>query len=297
MYAELAANGHFSTERQIARKNGEVFWVELSGRCVVEKAPEAGVIWTMLDITDRHRADEDMRAALTRQLELNALRSRFVSMTSHEFRTPLATIMSSAELLRYYGDRLSSDDKLDSLVSIEAAVQRMTRMLERVMLIGKSDADMMEFSPRNINLDKVCRDILSEAMAQVPGAMGQVNYRFDITDPLGLYDETLLRHIFTNLLSNAIKYSPQGQSIEFRVSREGKQTVFQVIDQGIGIPESEMGHLYENFHRAGNVGAIPGTGLGLSIVKKSVEAHGGTIAVRSVTGDDAEHGTCFTVRL
>jgi len=255
------------------------------------------VIWTMLDISKRRQAELDIRSALTRQLELNALRSRFVSMTSHEFRTPLATILSSAELMRYYSDRMEAHEKEETLIGIELAVQRMTNMLERVMLIGKSDADMLEFAPHLLNLDQLCRELLSEAMAQQRGASNQVNYRFDLDNPVGNFDEKLLRHIFNNLLSNALKYSPQGQPIEFRVQKDGDKTVFEVIDQGIGIPEAEIAHLFDSFHRASNVGNIPGTGLGLSIVKKSVDVHGGTIEVESIAGDGEGHGTRFRIRL
>ena len=297
IHSGLLSDGGYTSERLISRKNGEQYWVELSGRCVLNKDPSAGVIWTMLDISNRRQAEEDIRAALRRQLELNALRSRFVSMTSHEFRTPLATILSSAELIRHYSDRMEPAEKEETLEGIEVAVQRMTSMLERVMLIGKSEADMLEFAPRTLNLDQLCRDLLSEAMAQQRGAISQINYRFDMADPLGLYDEKLLRHIFSNLLSNAIKYSPQAEPIEFRIHKEGPQVVFDVIDQGIGIPSAEIAHLFESFHRASNVGNIPGTGLGLSIVKKSVELHGGSIEVESNAGDDPGHGTRFTVRL
>jgi signal transduction histidine kinase len=125
----------------------------------------------------------------------------------------------------------------------------------------------------------------------------RAHYRFEVREPVGLYDENLLRHIFSNLLSNAFKYSPQGQEVLFHVREEGGGVVFDVIDQGIGIPASEIAHLFESFHRASNVGNIPGTGLGLSIVKKSVELHGGTIEVTSQAGDAPDHGTHFVVRL
>jgi signal transduction histidine kinase len=269
----------------------------LAGRCVMENNPEGGVIWTMLDVTERRQAEEDIRAALQRQTELNALRSRFVAMTSHEFRTPLATILSSAELLRYYSDRMRVSERMETLENIESAVHRMTRMLERVLLIGKSDADMLEFSPGAVDLDALCRTLLGEVTSQQPGAAQRTRYRFEVREPVGLYDENLLRHIFSNLLSNAFKYSPHGQEVCFHVREEGSSVVFDDIDQGIGIPANEVAHLFESFHRASNVGNIPGTGLGLSIVKKSVELHRGTIEVTSRVGDEPGHGTHFVVRL
>jgi signal transduction histidine kinase len=109
----------------------------------------------------------------------------------------------------------------------------------------------------------------------------------------GLFDERLLRHIFENLLSNAIKYSPNGGEVRLQVRREGLGTVFALMDQGIGIPAPALKHLFEPFHRAGNVGDIEGSGLGLAIVKSSVDLHGGHLSVLSQT----DHGTCFTLRI
>jgi len=289
----LQASGTYVDERLIKRRNGEPFWVVLSGRCVVDRNPDAGVIWTMLDITERRQAEEDIRIALQRQTELNELRSRFVSMTSHEFRTPLATIQSSSELLRHYSGKLSDTERVETLSNIETAVQRMTRMLERVLLIGKSEAQMLDYNPDSLNLDTLCRSLVIEALSFGGEPATRLHYRYEGESGKGVYDEKLLRHIFSNLLSNALKYSPNSEVVYFQVHRGAKQTVFEVIDQGIGIPSAEIPHLYESFHRASNVGNIPGTGLGLSIVKKSVEMHGGSIDVVSEAG----LGTRFTVTL
>lgn len=289
----LIQDGTYMDERLIKRHNGEPFWVVLSGRCVVDRNPAAGVIWTMLDITERRQADENMRMAFQRQTELNELRSRFVSMTSHEFRTPLATILSCAELLRYYDSRMSEDERTNTLINIEAAVHRMTRMLERVLVIGKSDAQMLEYQPTELNLDSLCKILVSEAVSQTGESTNRVIYEFSSPVTTGLYDEKLLRHVFSNLLSNALKYSPSGGSVRFLVHLSQGKTVMEVSDSGIGIPSVEIPHLFESFHRASNVGTIPGTGLGLSIVKKSVELHGGTIEVASELGV----GTRFTVIL
>ena len=121
----------------------------------------------------------------------------------------------------------------------------------------------------------------------------ELDYSDSAANGQGLYDEKLLRHIFSNLLSNAIKYSPMGGTVSFKVSTDASATLFEVTDAGIGIPPSEVAHLFESFHRASNVGTITGTGLGLSIVKNAVEVHGGTISVHS----EIDHGTRFTVCL
>lgn len=291
--AALLKEGVYTSECEIRRRNGEPFWVILSGRCVIEGYPDRGIIWSILDITARRKAEYDTRSALERQTELNELRSRFVSMTSHEFRTPLATILSSAELLRYYDGRMSEEDRVETLASIETSVHRMTRMLERVLLIGQSDAQMLEFQPSELHTDRLCKDIVAAATYEQPEGVKRLTYVFDSKRSTCHFDEKLLRHIFSNLLSNAIKYSPHGGMVRFYVSDAGDKTRFEVTDEGIGIPAAEIPHLFESFHRASNVGNIPGTGLGLSIVKKSVDLHGGTIAVSSMQGK----GTRFTVIL
>ena len=291
--AALIANNSYVSERQLKRRNGELFWVEMGGSCLRPNDPDSGVIWTFLDITDRKRSEAEMREALEQQQALNELRSRFVAMTSHEFRTPLAAILSAEELLRHYGDRLAPHDRLETLDSIAGGVQRMSRMLDRVLLLGRADAQMLDFNPAEVELPRLCRQLVDEARAQHPEGTATVEASLGEGVGRGQYDEKLLRHIFGNLLSNAIKYSPAGGVVRFSVDVDGDATVFRVADQGIGIPADEVPHLFESFHRASNVGSIPGTGLGLAIVKNAVEVHGGTISVESRLGE----GTTFVVRL
>jgi PAS domain S-box-containing protein len=289
----LATQSTYTAERQLKRKNGDFFWVHLAGRCVRPLDPDSGVIWTFLDITERKQAEQEIRDALDRQKELNELRSRFVAMTSHEFRTPLATILSSAELLKYYSDRMAAHEKAEVIQSIESSVQRMTRMLDRVLLIGKVEAQMLEFKPDRVDLVALCLALVEEARNQLPEAPCVLRTEFGEGVGWGIYDEKLLGHIFGNLLSNAMKYSPQGGDVCFNVYHQGLETVFEVTDQGIGIPKDEIAHLFESFHRSSNVGNIQGTGLGLAIVKNSVDLHGGRITVESEAGK----GTCFRVTL
>ncbi|MBC5764190.1 7TM diverse intracellular signaling domain-containing protein [Ramlibacter albus] len=291
--ASLIATNSYNCEMQLKRRSGELFWVEMGGSCVRPNDPDSGVIWTFLDITERKKSEADIREALEQQKALNELRSRFVAMTSHEFRTPLAAILSAEELLRHYGDRLPQQERLEVLGSIADGVQRMSRMMDRVLLLGKADAQMLEYEPKRLDLPALCRQLVDEARAQHPEGQCNVTLHWGPGVGEGSYDEKLLRHIFGNLLSNAIKYSPGGGEVRFEVSLEDGQTVFRVRDEGIGIPADEVPHLFESFHRASNVGNIPGTGLGLAIVKNAVEMHRGSIEVESAVG----RGTEFIVRL
>lgn len=267
-------------------------WLEF-GDIMVPWDGGQGLLIFFLDVTQRVTAELETRAAMAQQQELNELRSRFVAMTSHEFRTPLAAILSAQDLLRNFNDRLPAAQKLEILDLVEASVHRMTRMLERVLLLGQVGAHMLEFQPQQLDVKALCTQLVSEAKSQY--ANGHCELVTDFSNGLtdGLYDEKLLRHIFSNLLSNAIKYSPEGGEVRLSVYDQGNSTVFEVLDQGMGIPADEVGHLFASFHRASNVGAIEGTGLGLAIVKQSVHLHGGSIDVASKLG----HGTCFTVRL
>ncbi len=267
-------------------------WLEFGDNLVPWDGGQ-GLLVFFLDVTQRHSAELETRAAVERQRRLNDLRSRFIAMTSHEFRTPLATILSAQELLQSYNDRLPPDEKLELYDMIRSGVNRMTRMLERILLLGQAEAHMLECHPQVIDLRALCHELITEAKANHPG--NQCDVLADCEAGLAdrQFDGTLLRHILANLLSNAIKYSPVGGQVHLKFYAQGMQTVFEVSDQGIGIPQEEIQDLFEPFHRASNVGDIDGTGLGLAIVKQSVDLHGGSLQVESAVG----RGARFTVRL
>ncbi len=287
--------GHeVADHRQVRRAsaNGPLKWLEW-GDNIVPWDGGQGLLVFFLDVTQRYNAELETRAAVERQRSLNELRSRFIAMTSHEFRTPLAAILSAQDLLQTYGDRIATPEKLELFDIIRDGVNRMTRMLERILLLGQAEAHMLEFKPQALDVSALCRELIDEAKKLLPDS--QCDVLLDCSDGLNgrKFDETLLRHIFGNLLSNAIKYSPVGSTVRMAVYPQGQATIFKVSDCGIGVPAEEIGDLFESFHRASNVGAITGTGLGLAIVKQSVELHGGTISIDSRVGQ----GTCITVEL
>jgi signal transduction histidine kinase len=213
-------------------------------------------------------------------------------MTSHEFRTPLATILSSAELLEHYSSRLPPEDQKDLFQSVRTAVERMTKMLDNVLIIGRAEAQMLEFKPAPTDLSGFCEGLAGE-MQLTAGARHRLDYSYEGARGPVKVDEKLLRHVLVNLISNAIKYSPQGGQVEFRVRLAGDEVTFEIADRGIGIPQEDHARLFETFHRARNVGNISGTGLGLAIVRKSLDLHGGTIRFDSAPG----RGTRFHVAI
>lgn len=233
----------------------------------------------------------EMQIALDKEKELSELKSRFVSMASHEFRTPLATILSSAELIEHYSHKWTEEKKLTHLERIQTSVKHMTQLLNDVLLIGKAEAGKLEFKPTPVALTQFCRNLVEEM--QLTASNHTIAFCSQGQYANTYMDEKLLRHILSNLLSNAIKYSPKASTIHFDLVCEQEKAVFRVQDQGIGIPVADQAQLFKSFHRASNVGTISGTGLGLAIVKKSVDLYGGNITVDSELGV----GTTFSVML
>ncbi|WP_009630921.1 ATP-binding protein [Synechocystis sp. PCC 7509] len=243
------------------------------------------------DITKRKRAEESILKALEKERELGELKSRFVTMASHEFRTPLATILSSTEILERYNHKLSQEKKVEHFQRIQSSVKHTTDLLNDVLLIGKAEAGKLEFQPIPLELVKFCHDLVEEI--QLTTSSHKITFCTQEQFVNACLDKKLLRQILSNLLSNAIKYSPQGGIVHFDLIGKQDLAIFRIQDEGIGIPVGDQTKLFDAFHRASNVGNISGTGLGLAIVKKSVGLHNGSIFVES----EVEVGTIFVVTL
>ncbi len=280
-------------ETTLLHQAGNPIVLEISGTPVF--APQGtlqGYRGITRDITERKQVELNIRRALTKEKELNELKNRFISMASHEFRTPLTAILASAESLERYQARWTESKRQAVLQRIQAAAKHMTGLLNDVLLVGKADAGKLECKPSILNLEEFCTDLLDEVCIN---SIDNCRVHFTSTgDCTRLWlDEKLLRPILTNLLSNALKYSPPDATVQFVLNRETDHVVLAVTDQGIGIPLEDQKRLFESFHRAANVGNIPGTGLGLTIVKNAVKAHGGKVMVSSQVGA----GTTFTVSI
>jgi signal transduction histidine kinase len=161
-----------------------------------------------------------------------------------------------------------------------------------VLLLGRVEAGRMECRPLEMNLAEFCSRLVDEQLSATHRKC-PIELQLDGVDGAATGDEALLRHIFTNLLSNAVKYSPAGRKVRFSVRRSGYDALFEICDQGIGIPAEDQPRLFEAFHRGRNVGNIPGTGLGLVIVKRCADLHGASLELVSAPGS----GTTFIVRL
>lgn len=235
---------------------------------------------------------QERTAELMKAKELNQLKSEFVSILSHDFRSPLNSILLSTGLLQNSQDQLTEERRLTHFQLIRSAITNMAHLLDEVSLIGKADSGQLQCQLTPLDLGIFCRQLFEELRFS-----SDEKYQFLFSQqgelPQALWDENFLRHILHNLLSNAIKYSPAGGLVQFELIVQETTLTIQIQDQGIGIPPADQSRLFEPFYRARNVDNIPGTGLGLAIAKKCVDAHGGQISVQSEVGV----GTTFTVRL
>lgn len=264
-------------------KDGSEVWIELSIFPVTDQTGHY-TYWVGLqrNITHRKAAETEMRKALEKERELSELKSNFVTTVSHEFRTPLSTILSSADMLEFYAGDCSIEKQLEHIQRIQIASLNMKDMLSDVLVLERAEAKKVRFEPAPLNILMFCENLVDE-MRLNDQNQHQLIFEPQTTLPeiRGYMDAKLMRQIFTNLLSNALKYSPEGSTVFFRITHDQTNAYFEIQDQGIGIPESDQVRLFEAFHRATNVGIISGNGLGLAIVKQSVEFHQGKLSLTS----------------
>lgn len=240
-----------------------------------------------------HSRTRELEASLEREKELGQLKTSFISMASHEFRTPLTAINAIADVLKKYKGKLSPENIDQRLDKIKSEVMDMTGMLEDILIIGKSDSQKLQFNPVEFNFLAHLNTVISEYQ------LGQSTVRtISISNPeneeiMVKADPKWTKHIIVNLLSNAIKYSEDDTPIEIEVTRKVNELKFSFKDYGIGIPKDDLNQIFEPFHRAQNVENIQGTGIGLVVLQKAVELQGGSIEVESEVGV----GTTFTVSI
>jgi signal transduction histidine kinase len=228
-------------------------------------------------------SEERTRQALAKEQELNELKSNFVAMVSHEFRTPMTTIRMAVDILEYNNNKLTEERKIKYFERIQNAINQMLHLLDEILFLSKTEAAKIEYKPTVVNLENFCRELIDSLQLNV-GSQQRIIFTFKGESTPAEMDEDLLNFIFTNLISNAIKYSSENGIIWFDLICKDRLATFRLKDQGIGIPLKDQTHLFETFYRASNVGVISGTGLGLSIVKKCVDLHGGHIQLESELG-------------
>ena len=274
---------------------------DLQRRAVLVSRDEIGTLAatfnTMADALVRQQedlrsAEAEARRLAAEQGQMAELKNRFVTMASHEFRTPLAVISAASDAMLRYADRMSPAQQVERLQKIQREVRHMAGLLEEVLTIGRSDADKLECQLEAVDVWALCAEVLDEVRSNAAVTHRLLLDAHSRVTTISV-DPRLLRQVLSNLVGNAVKYSPRGGDVRCSIESVADAVVIVIADQGIGIPAADQMQMFEPVHRGTNVGSIQGTGLGMAIIKRVVDAHGGAIVVESSEGQ----GTTVRVRL
>lgn len=245
-----------------------------------------------IEVTERKKAEEEARKSLERERELNDLKTKFVSVASHEFRTPLSAVLSSAALINQYNERGERAKVSKHVHRIKSSVNQLTSILNDFLSLGKLEEGVLETTMAPIRVKEFTEGVKEELnLTLKEGQYLKTTYINAVEEVYS--DHRILRNILFNLVSNASKYSPPDTPIEIVFTSTPSSFSFAVIDQGIGIPPGDQKHLFERFFRASNAGNEQGTGLGLNIVKRYAELLNGKISFSSTY----QHGSVFEITL
>lgn len=294
---QIKAVGVVFKTQPFVRKDGTVCPMDLIAAFIPWREKKA-ILVTLRDVSEREIANAALEKADSLKQELEQerafirIKESFISMVSHEFRTPLTVIASSASIIQHYNEKLTEDRKQQHLDKIQSQTRYLTGMMDDMLVLSKAQTGHLQPQFVEMEIKPYCDELLQHIYL-IDENQHQFDVEYNTKTRLIFSDPTLLRHILFNLLSNAIKYSPVGTIIRFSLVQNQSSLILTITDQGIGIPHEEQEKLFTPFHRANNVGTIKGTGLGLSIVKESVDAFQGEIAFTS----QKDEGTTFRVRL
>lgn len=272
-------------------KDGSRFYVSLNITPLGDAhTPVSGYLGIAIDISEKKRAETELLAALEKEKELNELKSRFVSMASHEFRTPLSAVLSSAYLLSRYHKTEEQPQREKHIQRIVSSVTLLTEILNDFLSVGKIEEGNIQPNYREYNIEAQMKELVHDVQHLLKRGQDIVYVHTGSSADVHL-DASMMKHIVTNLLSNAIKFSGEDSEIGLATECSGRMLTLTVADKGIGIPADDIDSLFKRFFRSSNATNIQGTGLGLHIVSKYTELMNGRISCNSILGE----GTRFTI--
>jgi PAS domain S-box-containing protein len=279
--AKQAAEQELRTQHQrVARLNAEL------EQKVIDRTNAL-----LLTLDQLEKRGNELALALQAEQELGELKSRFVNMASHEFRTPLTAVLTSADLIAEFPGGHQQAQRLKYVDHIRTSVQHLNNILEEFLSVGRIEEGRVEACPANLNLDSLVHDTVADMQGLLKAGQ-TIDWLVECPIPVRL-DASLLRKILMNLLSNALKYSGENTVTTLRAGCQDQELTITVQDQGVGVSEADQAHLFEQFFRAPSVITEPGTGLGLYIITKYLELMGGTIDLQSAP----DEGTTVTIAL
>ena len=290
----LTKSGIFEKELRAVTKDGDYKWILAKGKIISygETGTPIRMIGTLSDISARKNFETSLTNSLQKERELSEMKSRFVSMTSHEFRTPLATILMSTEMLEIYRARMTEDDIKNKIIRIKDNVNYLRDILEKVLNLSQIETGKIKFQPEIINFNTLLNEIVdnvkndADTKHVIKHNLRQGNLEMYI-------DVQMIKQSLKNLLNNSIKYSPVKSTITIWLEKTDKYLKINIEDQGIGIKKEDQNKILKPFNRGSNVNNIQGTGLGLSLAQNFIQYHGGDISFIS----EPNVRTVFTVRL
>jgi PAS domain S-box-containing protein len=282
----------YNNEHRLRCKDGSYKWVASRGK-IVERKPDGNplrVIGTLSDITERKQLEITLRQTIEKERELNELKSRFVSTASHEFRTPLASILITSDMLINYWERLVDKQRFEKMNKIKSTILHLTKIVDDVLQVSKIQEGKIQYNPTKHDIVAIAHEVINEFKEDQRNA---IVFNTSVFSLMLLVDSRLVRQAITNLISNGLKYTQNGSPVYINLTTEGNNFLFSVKDNGIGISEEDQKHLFTPFFRAANSKMIPGNGLGLNIIRESAHAHGGNISFTSKINE----GSTFVLSL
>jgi len=265
---------------------------ERAYEALVSSAGTGDYLISVRNITIRKEAELEIKRMLSKQKELNRMKSRFISLVSHEFRTPLSAISSNIQLLSRYREKWSSEKNAEVIRRIQQTINKMIVLLEEVTLIAKDQSGILSVNYETIHLNEFVHEVIGELRKSEELPI-HLELRIAAGEDEIASDKELLRQILSHLISNAGKFDPGHKPVRISVAGENSHIKIKITDHGIGIPENDLDHLFQPFHRGSNTDEIPGTGLGMSIVKRCIDLLKGSIRVVSTV----DHGTTFEIKI
>jgi signal transduction histidine kinase len=269
----------YNAEFRMIAKDGSLKWILDRGLVIRRDAAQRPLrmVGSHTDITFEKNHQKNLADMLERQQQLTAMKTRFISVTSHEFRTPMSAAMTASELLVKHAAKIAPQKQSELLTRITISLQRMSELLDEILTLNRIDEGQFEVRLATIDLVLLCQATIEEIKM-----VDQHKHAFELCGPASvpaMLDTNVIHHILTNLLSNAVRYSPEGTKIITRIETGDAQIRLTIEDQGIGIPAADLHRIFEPFERGSNIGQIKGTGLGLSIV--NAWPHSSTAVSRS----------------